>query len=98
MCKPVEVVRKPIKIPRVPITYFSENRISIGGWYAFPKPEGEDHPPDIPHNKTSMVLWCPYCRDWTVFSKLEDRQVCTGHCKWAHTYDFYVRKYNVGWL
>lgn len=96
MCKQ-EVTRTPIKIPRKPITYFSENGISIGGWYAFPRPEVE-RPPQLPHAKSAKVLWCPYCGDWTVFAKKEDRQVCTGHCKWAHTYDFYVSKYNVGWL
>lgn len=93
-----DVVRKPIKIPRKPITVFSDNGISLGGWYAFPPPEGE-RPPYMPkRGKSSLVLWCPYCGDWTLFAPKEGRVMCTGHCKWAHTYDFYVSKYNVGRL
>ena len=88
-------VRVPIKVVREPIK--SSTGRSIGGWFAFPMPRLEPSPPRKLKN-SERQLWCPYCGEWTIFSKTEvDRWYCDGVCGWANTSEFYVRTFNSIW-
>lgn len=91
-----EVVRIPIKVKRKPVTILTENGFSTGGWFAFPRPRMEPSPPKLKNGQRQ--LWCPYCREWTIFKKTEvDRWYCSGVCGWANTNCFYVKTYNGLW-
>lgn len=88
--------RVPIKVKRVPVTVFTENNRSIGGWFAFPRPVLEPSPPRLKNNERQ--LWCPFCREWTVFKRVDvDYWLCQGVCGWANTSEWYVRTYNGIW-
>lgn len=90
------VLRTPIKVKRKPVTIFSENNRSIGGWFAFPIPRMEPNPPRM--KASQRQLWCPFCNEWEVFEKEEiGRWHCTGVCGWANTAEWYVRTYNQLW-
>lgn len=91
--------REPIKVNREPITYYTDNNIYGGGWYAFPKPD--ERAPHIRKLKSrERILWCPWCGEWTIYSKVkrEDRWECTGICQWANTQEWYVKTYNDLWF
>ena len=92
---PVGINRVPIKFKRKSVTIFTELGWAIGQWFAFPKPD--EDPPSIKTKKGERVLWCPYCAEWTVFKKSDDRETCQGVCGWASTNDFYVKTYNNLW-
>jgi hypothetical protein len=85
----------PIKFKRNPVTIFTELGWTIGQWFAFPRPD--ENPPSIKTKKGERVLWCPYCAEWTIFKRREDRELCQGICGWANTNDFYVKAYNSLW-
>lgn len=89
--------RTPIKVNRVPVTYFTDNGMAIGKWFAFPPPERDSIPFIRRLSKREKVLWCPYCAEWTVFSKSDEYEICTGVCGWATSNDFYVKTYNNIW-
>lgn len=95
MCTQVE--RTPIKlgIKRKAITIFTDNGMSIGGWFAFPRPDYE--PQRVRLKNSERQLWCPYCGQYTVFKKRDDRFFCQGSCGWANTEEFYVKYNNSLW-
>lgn len=101
--------RVPIKIPegtpkyeverltvfRKPVTIFTDLGMSRGGWYAFPKPNYEPHAVKL--RKNQYQLWCPYCNEYTIFQKGEDRYFCKGVCGWSNSEDFHVKFANGLW-
>lgn len=89
------VERVPIAVKRKPITIFTELGMSIGQWFAFPRPE--ELPVRVKLKSSERQLWCPYCRNYTVFKKVDDRYMCSGVCGWANTEEFYVKFHNDLW-
>jgi len=97
----ISVHREPIKVQRRPVTVLTDNGYKMGGWYAFHKPAGEE-PPQWELGKGERILWCPYCGDWSIFSKdySPDSSAvwrCRGVCGWANTNDYHVRDKNSIW-
>lgn len=91
------VQRVPIKleIKRKPVTVFTDLGMSIGGWFAFPRPMREPQP--IRLKNTERQLWCPYCNNFTIYKKMDDRYFCQGVCGWANSEEFYVKFHNSLW-
>lgn len=88
-------------VVRTPITVASDNGKSIGSWFPFPVDESKQKPKVTGLDSNTKLLWCPYCKEWTIFKRnynsTQEGLICTGVCGWANTNDFYVRKYNKSW-